>query len=102
MVVTWWLHGGYNGSLRSQLPAAVPHRGAVVVRPRAVTWRLHDGYMAVTSDPSAYSYLLLYRIMMQWWFGRGLYINELMAKKFSLLGCVSMMIAAAVQASHPL
>ena len=27
-------------------------------------------------------------------YGRGLYINELMAKKFSLLGCVAMMIAS--------
>ena len=45
------------------------------------------------------SYLLLWRISYQWLYGRGLYINELMAKKFSLLGCVAMMIASSVQAS---
>ena len=38
-------------------------------------------------------YQLLVRIMWQWAYGRGLYINELMAKKFSLLGCVGVLIA---------
>jgi len=33
-------------------------------------------------------------------YGRGLYINELMAKKFSLLGCVAMLIATQHQASQ--
>ena len=39
------------------------------------------------------SYLLLWRILLNFAYGRGLYINELMAKKFSLLGCVALMIA---------
>jgi hypothetical protein len=33
----------------------------------------------------------------RWVFGRGLYINELMAKKFSLLGCVGILITVLVQ-----
>ena len=37
------------------------------------------------------------RIAWQWLFGRGLYINELMAKKFSLLGCVAMLISVTAQ-----
>lgn len=43
------------------------------------------------------SYLLLWRIASQWIDGRGLYVNELMAKKFSLLGCVGMMITMQAQ-----
>jgi len=43
------------------------------------------------------SYLLLSRIIMQWIFGRGLYVNELMAKKFSLLGCVALLIASSLE-----
>ena len=45
------------------------------------------------ADTVVDSYLLVTRIAWQWLFGRGLYINELMAKKFSLLGCVAMLIA---------
>ena len=40
------------------------------------------------------------RVLGAWFFGHGLYINELMAKKFSLLGCVALMIATAVQADQ--
>ena len=45
------------------------------------------------ADTVVDSYLLVTRIAWQWLFGRGLYINELMAKKFSLLGCVGVLIA---------
>ena len=38
------------------------------------------------ADTVVDSYILVTRIAWQWLFGRGLYINELMAKKFSLLG----------------
>ena len=51
------------------------------------------------ADTVVDSYLLVTRIAWQWLFGRGLYINELMAKKFSLLGCVALMIASIAQAS---
>mmetsp|Transcript_61996 Transcript_61996/g.103059 ORF Transcript_61996/g.103059 Transcript_61996/m.103059 type:complete len:553 (+) Transcript_61996:11-1669(+) len=43
------------------------------------------------------SYLIISRIFWTFIYGRGLYINELMAKKFSLLGCVAMLIAVIVQ-----
>jgi alanyl-tRNA synthetase len=43
------------------------------------------------------AYLLLARILFGWLYGRGLYINELMAKKFSLLGCLAMLIAVSVE-----
>ena len=43
------------------------------------------------------SYLLLWRIAMNFVYGRGLYVNELMAKKFSLLGCVALLIATKSQ-----
>ena len=46
------------------------------------------------------SYVLLYRIALNFVYGRGLYINELMAKKFSLLGCVGLLIACRVHQSE--
>ena len=49
------------------------------------------------ADTVVDSYLLVTRIAWQWLFGRGLYINELMAKKFSLLGCVAMLISVTAQ-----
>ena len=55
--------------------------------------------IGMLGDTLVDSYLLLYRIGMNFLYGRGLYINELMAKKFSLLGCVALMIACAVQAA---
>lgn len=39
-------------------------------------------------------------ILRNWIYGRGLYINELMAKKFSMLGCVGMLIAVIVSAKQ--
>lgn len=42
------------------------------------------------------AYSLLARILYAWLYGHGLYINELMAKKFSMLGCVGMLIAVTV------
>jgi len=52
------------------------------------------------ADTLADSYLLLWLVGMQWLSGRGLYVNELMAKKLSLLGCVAMMIATHNQANE--
>ena len=49
------------------------------------------------ADTLVDSYLLLERILYGFLYGRGLYVNELMAKKFSLLGCVALLIASAVQ-----
>ena len=49
------------------------------------------------ADTVVDSYILVTRIAWQWLFGRGLYINELMAKKFSLLGCVAMLISVTAQ-----
>ena len=43
------------------------------------------------------AYLLLARILFGWLYGRGLYINELMAKKFSLLGCLAMLMVVGVE-----
>mmetsp|Transcript_504 Transcript_504/g.1404 ORF Transcript_504/g.1404 Transcript_504/m.1404 type:complete len:211 (+) Transcript_504:102-734(+) len=43
------------------------------------------------------AYVIVRRIFYQWVYGRGLYINELMAKKFSLLGCVGMLITVTLQ-----
>ena len=40
------------------------------------------------------------RIAVQWLQSGHLYINELMAKKFSLLGCVALLIASALQANE--
>lgn len=42
------------------------------------------------ADTMVDSYILVTRIAWQWLFGRGLYINELMAKKFSLLGAITL------------
>lgn len=58
------------------------------------------GAYVMMADTLADSYVLLYRIFWQWMYGRGLYVNELMAKKFSLLGCVAMMIASQHQESR--
>jgi len=52
------------------------------------------------ADTLVDSYLLLWRIVQQWAYGHGLYVNELMAKKFSLLGCVAMMMASQHQAKE--
>ena len=52
------------------------------------------------ADTFVDSYVLLIRILRQFFFGRGLYVNELMAKKFSLLGCVALLIASAVQSGE--
>ncbi|KOO26596.1 hypothetical protein Ctob_013448, partial [Chrysochromulina tobinii] len=52
------------------------------------------------ADTLVDSYLLLERILYGFLYGRGLYVNELMAKKFSLLGCVALLIASAVQANE--
>merc|ERR1719152_183460 len=54
--------------------------------------------VVMLGDTLVDSYVLLYRIVMNFLYGRGLYINELMAKKFSLLGCVALMIASYGQA----
>jgi len=50
------------------------------------------------ADTLVDSQQLLWHICRAWLSGRGLYINELMAKKFSLLGCVGLMIATQQQA----
>jgi len=55
--------------------------------------------VVMLGDTLVDSYLLLWRIGMNFLYGRGLYINELMAKKFSLLGCVALMIASIAQAN---
>jgi len=65
-----------------------------------VRWRPMQCAYVMMADTLVDSFLLLWRIMLQWLFGRGLYINELMAKKFSLLGCVAMMIAVQHQAKE--
>jgi uncharacterized membrane protein YphA (DoxX/SURF4 family) len=54
--------------------------------------------LVMLGDTLVDSYLLIMRIGLNFLYGRGLYINELMAKKFSLLGCVGLMIATAVHA----
>ena len=46
------------------------------------------------------SFQIVQRVQYTYLRGRGLYINELMAKKFSLLGCVGLMLATAVQAGR--
>uniref|UniRef100_A0A7S4ILA8 Uncharacterized protein n=1 Tax=Prymnesium polylepis TaxID=72548 RepID=A0A7S4ILA8_9EUKA len=55
-------------------------------------WPMQCAFVMM-ADTLADSYLLLWLVGMQWLSGRGLYVNELMAKKLSLLGCVAMMIA---------
>jgi len=49
------------------------------------------------ADIAVDSYIIIARIFWTFIFGHGLYINELMAKKFSLMGCVGMLIAVIVQ-----
>ena len=71
--------------------------GAVAAALAAFHVRLLPCAFLMLSDIVVDSYLLVVRIAWQWLFGRGLYINELMAKKFSLLGCVAMLIAVTVQ-----
>merc|ERR1719230_2544871 len=53
--------------------------------------------VVMLGDTLVDSYMLLWRIGMNFLYGHGLYINELMAKKFSLLGCVALMIASIAQ-----
>ena len=57
------------------------------------------GGVVMLGDTLVDSYLLLWRIGANFLYGRGLYINELMAKKFSLLGCVALLIASLAQAN---
>ena len=71
--------------------------GAVAAALAAFHVRLLPCAFLMLADIVVDSYLLVVRIAWQWLFGRGLYINELMAKKFSLLGCVAMLIAVTVQ-----
>jgi len=52
------------------------------------------------ADTLVDSYVLLARIAVQMVYGRGLYINELMAKKFSLLGCVALMMASCLESKE--
>mmetsp|Transcript_32810 Transcript_32810/g.81574 ORF Transcript_32810/g.81574 Transcript_32810/m.81574 type:complete len:157 (+) Transcript_32810:978-1448(+) len=62
-------------------------------------WPMQCAFVMM-ADTLADSYLLLWLVGMQWLSGRGLYVNELMAKKLSLLGCVAMMIATHNQANE--
>ena len=55
--------------------------------------------VVMLGDTLVDSYLLLWRIGVNFLYGHGLYINELMAKKFSLLGCVALMIASLANAN---
>ena len=71
--------------------------GAIAAALAALHVRLLPCAFLMLTDIVVDSYLLVARIAWQWLFGRGLYINELMAKKFSLLGCVAMLIAVTVQ-----
>ena len=63
------------------------------VKPKACTF-------VMMGDTLVDSYLLLWRIAYTWFQGRGLYINELMAKKFSLLGCVALLMATQEQVPY--
>jgi len=53
--------------------------------------------LVMLADILVDAYVILARILMGLLYGHGLYINELMAKKFSLMGCVGMLIAFIVQ-----
>jgi hypothetical protein len=54
--------------------------------------------VVMMGDTLVDSYLLVSRIIVTAMYGRGVYINELMAKKFSLLGCVALLIGNSIQA----